>query len=599
MNKLNESLLDTIESIDDLCYDSEMNVLCEMYNELNKLNMIAHYSDNEEAVQTFMESDTSSSGDKKKSKNFFRKILDFIKKVLKAIGKAIKKAWNFITGKKDKELKDVEKTPAQILDGLSKSNEEPLRPEPSAAPTNNEPINGPAPESTHNPTEAQNAEPTPESNVQPEQQPAQSQLPMKSKVSAKPTEPKGYQSPYIDENGLARKSFLNDDAYLVDTKKVASFYNVYRSSENNVWIFHYNKGFKTAEIKGMGPGDDSRSLVRSPYIAAYFHDFRGEFIKMVDFAIDMFKKFETKKELSKQESKELARGLDKMIKALDAFDAKLDFRHLSGGDIKFSPTILEPIEDTIKELTNKIPDLDRAVEVVSTANQKGDHLIDVAKIEVFLNKISSMLFSVQMSLNTIWQAFALRFEVPLNQRDTLDLSGIDNFVHELIEAKYPEKYIAKLVYDAAEIRFKDGSHGEAKMGQSRGCLIPALSHDVIKFALCNRAKVDFKNEFHVYNTFRKLGEDSLLCPIVSLYPKQCVMVEKKVEILSAKYPNTKFDNLPENVKKAFKDLEKNLHDVCEKHRLHMRFEDLHNGNVGFYNNKMVACDFGYMELEVH
>lgn len=102
MNNLNESLLKTIDSIDDVVMESEIDVLCSMMDEYTKMGMLMEYAD-ETAINEYsliLESDKPKEG-----------ILAKLKNVWNIIVQALKKAKEWIVSKCKKIISKLKREP--------------------------------------------------------------------------------------------------------------------------------------------------------------------------------------------------------------------------------------------------------------------------------------------------------------------------------------------------------------------------------------------------------------------------------------------------------------------------------------------------------
>ena len=98
MNSLNQEILSAIDNIDDIVQESEMNVLNALYDTYEKsIMLLEHYEgDALYDFDIFQEGfkDVINEAKGSKGENIIKKILLFIPRLLRAIGRAIKKLWD-------------------------------------------------------------------------------------------------------------------------------------------------------------------------------------------------------------------------------------------------------------------------------------------------------------------------------------------------------------------------------------------------------------------------------------------------------------------------------------------------------------------------
>lgn len=115
---MNESLLKTIDSIEELTMEAEMDVIYAMEQEYFKVMTLCEYC-SPEAVSYIMEADNTTptpEGSKPPKEGIFKKIGRVLKALLEAIKKKATALLNKLTGGRfNKDLKNVKGTPSQAM----------------------------------------------------------------------------------------------------------------------------------------------------------------------------------------------------------------------------------------------------------------------------------------------------------------------------------------------------------------------------------------------------------------------------------------------------------------------------------------------------
>lgn len=111
---MNESLLNTINSIDEAIMESEMNVIISLEQEYSKINMLSKYT-SPNSVSCIMESDTSSN----KNVTIPKKALRLLINLFKSIKNESNIVFNKLTNDRSiKDMKSVKGTPSQALSNI-------------------------------------------------------------------------------------------------------------------------------------------------------------------------------------------------------------------------------------------------------------------------------------------------------------------------------------------------------------------------------------------------------------------------------------------------------------------------------------------------
>lgn len=115
MNEINELLLETIDSIDEITMESELNVLYALYDEYNKYCSLMEYSDNFALIM-------ESGNDVSKQDNIFVKGFKLLISIFKTIKNGIVRLFQKITKRSESDLSGVTKTVSQILKEVKTTN---------------------------------------------------------------------------------------------------------------------------------------------------------------------------------------------------------------------------------------------------------------------------------------------------------------------------------------------------------------------------------------------------------------------------------------------------------------------------------------------
>lgn len=233
---------------------------------------------------------------------------------------------------------------------------------------------------------------------------------------------------------------------------------------------------------------------------------------------------------------------------------------------------IQSIALSIDNVFKNMPDLNQILNIKK--------LPDMA-YEMF-NDITNMFMHIQINLNQIYRTLKMSFQLPENCHNSFNLMELDNFIYQLIDNKYPGKYIFNLVGIAAKTDLKNETDDHL-WGQTRGCLLPKNRNVAYKFAISQKGITDNISEIQIYELFKQKHLKSIhnICEIKNHEKHNCVLTMEKLHFK---------DVLNEN---EITRIIQEIHDELERNNINFIFDnDFHENNVGFRKNgTMVLSDY--------
>lgn len=262
-------------------------------------------------------------------------------------------------------------------------------------------------------------------------------------------------------------------------------------------------------------------------------------------------------------------------------------------DTALRSTMMYPkqlISCTLSELTEfntKVDEINKLAEMLDTPNNvakmNGNNL--VVKI---INEISVMGMRLQFSINGIFASMNEFYQVDALYYGTVkDINTLSEIVHDFIKAGIPYKYIAWNTYIIAD----DKIRGEAKKdkpvwGQTRVVFI-AKDHSCVHKIAMNQAGIRSNlGEAEVYNKFSKIhGGSDVITKVYRITPNNCIVDHEWVD-------TTKSDYVDQSTINRLTD---RMNHLASSNDIPLDFKaDIHNGNIGYRGNTLVATDYGLL-----
>lgn len=486
---MNENLLKTIDSIDEIIEESEMSVLYALESEYSKLSMLCEYCE-PEVVSYIMEADTSTASTKKESLG--KKAWRIFVAVLKKIRDKSVALFNKITN--NRFNKNVTGTPAKALRKVKK-------------------------------------------------------------VPYKKGDFTDFFEIYLGEDGQS-------GGFKYNAKKAIGLAFGGQFIQNPVLkLFLKNKYFK--DDRGIPTG----AIIGIPIIYYYAKN-SGNVNTMVSDLMALLGQYNTNKSDVSYQNK-----VDELYNKFNDFMSE-NMNFINEKELIFTGEDLSNVAKSVQQCMDNLPDITNIPEY-----DKGfayDRLMEI------YNGFMSFFTTVQMGLNAIYKELKIDMVIPDEYKNSCDITEIDEFIEELLNMRYPEKYIHSLVYQAAKTELKDACKA-AKWGQFRGCLIPKNEDVVYKYAICEKGKKDNENEYGIYKLFEDNGLITInyLCKPTTYGSFHNVLAMEKV-----KFNPRKSNKLPARI---VHEIDQELQDK----NINIKLGDVHRDNIGFRKDgSPVISDYG-------
>lgn len=613
MSDKNMMLLNSIDSIDELVFESECQVLDAMYDEYTKLMILNEYSTNvDESVSLFMEGDFSTAIGKigKGIGKVFRKLFELIKACLNAIKNLFKRLFGHVNEKPG----NATKTTNQILSDIQKGEIKLAKPT-TKAPTNITPVKEDTkPTETSTPTETPTQEPTPAPPPTPTETPAP---PIEENVETEPVSDKVDSTPKQDESVPKEEEVVSKKASSI--KKSSNPVPVKTISipaheasdpackgmtvkvyDNNIFIgINNNREFSINFFR------DVRNTIKT---STRKHDsrFEGSSEEWLSYRIDKCLSSLINQELFLKFVNAVYASTNTMFEMLDKAKTNDEFVDLvKDSDWSKNIDIVDRMEKEFRKLDNvkykveeiKNADIMNFQKVIDECLTKFDSLVKFCDIldrkigiitnqdnynilkrqEKLYNDVLLDFFCIQIGLSAINSAYDGKWLPDEKYFGTVkDLATLDTFVNELIKNHVPQKEIMKAAWlvSAPEIRGDDNEY-KPIWGMMRGCFIPPREKFVYKIALSQRSIIDNKNECMLTDRAKKSGYTKIITQVIQHTDNYAANKLEKVY--------------------GFGVLEKDhkLYDACFKyicdefvaHETAFDLDDLHHKNIAFRKAK--------------
>ena len=565
MKDINESLLESIELINESVIESETNVMNSMLEYYDKQSQIIEYCDDLETLNEFdiiqefvffQEADTEGAKDdsdtedetkatsdaktddqtkdndkkdkKKKKSNILKKIWNAIKKFFGMIVKHIKKIFNYFRNKQSKH--DTGNAPvesvAAIADEVLKGSEARNKPDN----INSWTFPKPDPKYVANKGASDDDDKKKDKNKDEKKKDKKEPEPEQKEETKQESffDDFIYDDEYYMEDGDGdtaqvtiptdpKSEIKGSTVTLKEQPMTVAYINNGKTLRFTILGFGkatwmHVKGNKGEKIQGQ-----ENEVYQSPKFALHVmtHDKdRDEMQEMVEEAIKVItdRKPEDIKKLKKHKLNILeANGLDKWFSP-EMHTYEVPISHITATQT-WASQLLEKMQQ-FTSIKKDISDLDKET-------------IDC------MNRIVKCLLRFQISLNFI--STTLNADTSLliskSQYKTIkSLDLLDEFVDKCVHSGVPPKYVAYNAWLIADECIRGNGKYKPMFGHARGTIFPPDERIVLKFGLCGNGVVSNETEEDLSDLYvNKMGRADLIAPVVKSFPKHAIVAMERIK----------------------------------------------------------------------
>lgn len=270
---------------------------------------------------------------------------------------------------------------------------------------------------------------------------------------------------------------------------------------------------------------------------------------------------------------------DKIYENWNNLDGKLQ-KYLQRPPLKLTVTL-----DQILQFQSKLNELQEGSESLDAPD---DSINARYRITDTLNIFSIFISSAQMGINILTATATGLYRIDGRYYESIkNINILSQFVDKCIKAAVPPKYIAYNAYlvSAPEIKGSKGNEDNPIWGQSRVVFFPTQNDKVVyKLALSGWGVRSNKSEYVVSEAFKKYGGEHLISATIGISKESTLIVSERVE---------EFDENNGDISKIIR-LKDEIGQFCRKNNIKLEIDgDLHSGNVGVRNGKVIAIDYAY------
>lgn len=524
MKDINESLLESIELINESVIESEVNVMNSMVDYYDKQSQIIEYCDDIDSLNElfFQEADDPSKEENKddkkkdgKSSNILKKIWNAIKKFFGMIIKHIKKIINSFRNKASENntgnapVESVAAIASEILTSGASRNKPDNIDAWSFPKPNPKYLTGKATTDTDKKTEAEK--------------------PSKEEPVKESFYDEMEYDEYIMEDGEGSSNGGVKINIPADPKSEIKGGSV-ELKENDMTIGYINNG-KTLKITIHGYGKVSKTHIKdndgepikgqpkewyqTPKLSLHImtHDkSRDEITKMVNLAVKVMKerKPEDIKQLKKNKLNILeANGLKQIL-------------HMESNVYEVPITQLTATQTWASQLLENM-------EAFTSTNVSVDD-IDKETISA-LNNLVTLLMRIQISLNFISTALNGNNMLLIDKsqyKSIKSLDLLDEFVGKCIHSGVPPKYVAYNAWLISDECIRGNGQYKPMFGHARATLFPPNDKIVLKIGLSGLGTVSNETEERVSQIYVNMDRVDLIAPVVKTFKTNSIIAMERV-----------------------------------------------------------------------
>ena len=225
-------------------------------------------------------------------------------------------------------------------------------------------------------------------------------------------------------------------------------------------------------------------------------------------------------------------------------------------------------------------------------NKNNSQYNDVIKnISYIFNELCNYLRGIQFGLNIITGSLKEIYDIPAEYIGAIsDMETLSKFAEKLIQYGFPSKYVMLNLYLIADesLRGTKGNENAPIWGQSRVVFLPDNNEDIHKIAINALGLESNAAEYRVYKQFKEAKADDILAQVSWISGNKYALNMRKAKTMGIfKYLlyKTKIDAM---IKEASKKVQEHF-----KGNVHISLIDIHPGNIGKIDDKLVLIDYGF------
>lgn len=266
------------------------------------------------------------------------------------------------------------------------------------------------------------------------------------------------------------------------------------------------------------------------------------------------------------------------VRALDAFNQAV-----------YGYTVNKNWVVPFSKLENFQKSLNDIMEMIGNTNISDDTSFLDGNVRQRFNSLAEYCAKLQMAMNSFTRVAAEVHMIDASYIGTVKTQEtLDQFVKAMIDSGIPPKYIGYNTYLACDVSIKgtEGDENNPIWGQSRLVLFPQTNKDdVIKVALSGWGIQSNRSEYKTSDLFVKNGGNDFISITKSISSTGATVTAERVN------PNGRSLGSYE-----VKEFINRLNHFITKNKIPFAIDgDLHGGNIGTKQGKIVAIDYAWSE----